>query len=91
MIHNENDGQGPAQYRSEIPGEPGAVLLREFSFTWDCPECEAEQAEIVTIDGPVMSLTCVACCAEFGPDKLPEPIRVAWYDAIDRVIPKGED
>jgi hypothetical protein len=65
-----------------------ATLSRESSFIWACPKCEWEQTEIITIDGPVMSLVCAGCAAEFGPTDLPEPIRTAWERAIDRVIPK---
>ena len=65
-------------------------LLKESSFQWTCPSCDHDQTETVTIDGPVMSLTCGNCEDGFGPGDLPRDILKAWTAAIDDVIPVEE-
>jgi transcription elongation factor Elf1 len=64
-------------------------MLTESSFQWTCPNCDHDQTETVTIDGPVMSLICGNCAKDFAASDLPRDIRKAWSAAIEDVIPQG--
>lgn len=67
------------------------TLHRESSFVWTCPTCGTDQTDIVTIHGPVMSLTCSGCLQQFDANNLPDWIVRDWRDAISRVIPEEEN
>lgn len=65
--------------------------MKTASFLWVCPLCGCEQTEVVTIDGPVVSLICESCAKGFAVDDLPRETQRAWTAAIEDVIPREEE
>ena len=59
--------------------------MRESAFYWTCPECDHDQLEYITKDGPFGTLMCEQCSCEFTGSDLPREIDKAWIAAIEEV------
>jgi hypothetical protein len=68
--------------RSRLEFTKENTMLREFYFTWTCPECHHVQVDGFNVEqGPYLSLTCGECEHSYGAKHLSREDAQAWAQA----------
>lgn len=55
------------------------------SFDWTCPDCDFDQVEYITLNGPFGVIRCENCRHQFAGNDLPRETDKAWLAAIEEV------